>query len=137
MELEDDVLAAMELEEDGDVMAALALAGGMGDFDDLAANITSAEVVDEAIRDQIQWHKCHACGRGQQNKLTIFCKPRDMSALLKSYLQFALNFQATELYLLNKVWATASRSRGSTSLRSTRPATSRSRYSPTAAPTES
>ena len=65
MELEDDVLAAMELEEDGDVMAALALAGGMGDLDDLAANITSAEVVDEAIRDQIQWQKCRGCGRNK------------------------------------------------------------------------
>ena len=41
-------------EEGGDVMAALALAGGLGDLDDVAANITSAEVVDEAVRDPIQ-----------------------------------------------------------------------------------
>ena len=44
----------MELEEDGDVMAALALAGGLGDLDDLKANLTVAEIADEAIRDQIQ-----------------------------------------------------------------------------------
>ena len=58
MELEDDpgdVLSAIqELEEDGDVMAALALAGGLGDLEDLEANLTVAEIADEAIRDHSQ-----------------------------------------------------------------------------------
>ena len=60
MELEDDpggdVLssAIRELEEEGDVMAALALAGGLGGLEDLEANLTVAEIADEAIRDQTQ-----------------------------------------------------------------------------------
>ena len=57
MELEDDpgddVLssAIRELEEEGDVMAALALAGGLGGLEDLEANLTVAEIADEAIRE--------------------------------------------------------------------------------------
>ena len=51
-----DVLssAIRELEEEGDVMAALALAGGLGGLEDLEANLTVAEIADEAIRDQTQ-----------------------------------------------------------------------------------
>ena len=45
----------MELEDDpGDVMAALALAGGLGNLEDMEANLTVAEIADEAIRDQSQ-----------------------------------------------------------------------------------
>ena len=68
MELEDDpgdVLSAIqELEEEGDVMAALALAGGLGDLEDLEANLTVAEIADEAIREGPEpMKKCLVAGR--------------------------------------------------------------------------
>ena len=70
MELEDDpggdVLssAIRELEEEGDVMAALALAGGLGGLEDLEANLTVAEIADEAIREGPEpMKKCLEAGR--------------------------------------------------------------------------
>ena len=69
MELEDDPgdmlsSAVRELEEEGDVMAALALAGGLGGLEDLEANLTVAEIADEAIREgPDSMKKCLEAGR--------------------------------------------------------------------------